>query len=107
MCSPTGSPVRVAWSRAERDGRVWYDLIDEFGVHWSMPDDQKLYMDVSFSPLADATIKDVRDYPWPKGDDPARFAGLRDRALRIRRETPYAVVSGITASARVRRSRVS
>jgi len=82
--------------RAERDGRIWHDLTDEFGVRWSMPDDQPLYMDITLNPLADATIKDVRDYAWPKGDDPGRFAGLRDRALRIRNDTPYAVVSGIS-----------
>jgi uroporphyrinogen decarboxylase len=82
--------------RAERDGRVWHDLTDEFGVRWSMPDDQSLFMDITFHPLAKATIKDVRDYPWPKGDDPGRFTGLRERALRLRSETPYAVVSGIS-----------
>ena len=36
------------------------------------------------------------DYPWPKGDDPSRFAGLRERALTLKQETPYAVVSGIS-----------
>jgi uroporphyrinogen decarboxylase len=82
--------------RAERDGRVWHDLTDEFGVRWSMPDDQPLFMDVTLHPLAKATTKDVRDYPWPKGGDSGRFTGLRERALRLRRETPYAVVSGIS-----------
>jgi uroporphyrinogen decarboxylase len=82
--------------RAERDGRVWHDLTDEFGVRWSMPDDQQLYMDITLHPLASAALKDVRDYPWPTGDDPGRFAGLRERALRLRSETPYAVVAGIS-----------
>lgn len=91
-----GSAYKGGIVRTERDGRVWHDLTDEFGVRWSMPEDQSLYMDISFSPLAKATIKDVQDHPWPKGDDPARFAGLRERALRLRRETPYAVVSGIS-----------
>jgi len=79
-----------------RDGRRWHDLIDEFGVRWSMPEDQMLYMDITSHPLANATLKDLKDYPWPKGDDPGRFVGLRERALRIRKETPYAVVSGIS-----------
>jgi uroporphyrinogen decarboxylase len=78
-----------------RDGRLWHDLVDEFGVRWSMPDDQPLYMDITFHPLADASIDDVRAYPFPEGDDPGRFAGLRQRALTLRNETPYAVVSGI------------
>jgi uroporphyrinogen decarboxylase len=82
--------------RAEREGRVWYDFTDEFGVRWSMPDDQPLYMDITLHPLARATLSDVRNYPWPRGDEPSRFAGLRERALEIRNETPFAVVSGIS-----------
>jgi uroporphyrinogen decarboxylase len=81
---------------AERGGRTWYDLTDEFGVTWSMPSDQPLYMDISYHPLADATIKDIRHYPFPKGDDPGRFKGLRERALHLKENTPYAVVSGIS-----------
>ena len=79
-----------------RDGKLWHDLTDEFGITWSMPDEQPLYMDISHHPLANATIADIRNYPFPKGDDPSRFAGLRERALAIRRDTPYAVVSGIS-----------
>jgi uroporphyrinogen decarboxylase len=82
--------------RRERDGRRWHDLTDEFGVVWSMPDDAPLYMDISRHPLADASLAAIREYPFPKGDDPGRFVGLRDRALALRRETPYAVVSGIS-----------
>jgi len=82
--------------KVERGGRVWHDLTDEFGVRWSMPDDQPLYMDITLHPLAKATVRDVRDYAWPKGDDPSRFTGLRERALGLRRDTPYAVVSGIS-----------
>jgi len=80
---------------AQRDGRTWHDLVDEFGVRWSMPDDTPLYMDITHHPLADATIRDLADYPFPRGDDPGRFVGLRERALHIRRDTPYALVSGI------------
>jgi uroporphyrinogen decarboxylase len=82
--------------QAERGGRLWHDLTDEWGVRWSMPDDQALYMDITHHPLAGASIEDLADYPWPKGDDPSRFAGLRERALEIRKNTPYAVVSGIS-----------
>jgi uroporphyrinogen decarboxylase len=81
---------------AERDGCAWQDLTDEFGVTWSMPDDSPLYMDITHHPLAEATVDDIRDYPFPKGKDPGRFEGLRDQALLIRNETPYAVVSGIS-----------
>jgi len=81
---------------AVRDGKLWHDLTDEFGVTWSMPEDTPLYMDITHHPLADATIADLDDYPWPRGDDPGRFEGLRRRAENIRDNTPYAVVSGIS-----------
>jgi uroporphyrinogen decarboxylase len=61
-----------------------------------MPDVLPYYMDISLHPLADATLADLNHYPWPKGDDPSRFAGLRERALMLKKETPYAVVSGIS-----------
>jgi len=80
----------------ERDGRKWHDLKDEFGVVWSMPDDQPLYMDISHHPLADATIDDIKEYPFPKGNDAGRFDGMRARALMLKNETPYAVVSRIS-----------
>ncbi len=81
---------------AQRDGKRWHDLTDEFGVRWSMPDDSPLYMDITHHPLAEASIDDLADYPWPKGGDPGRFEGLRERALKLRDETPFAVVSGIS-----------
>ena len=80
----------------ERDGRLWHDLTDEFGVTWSMPDDRPYYMDISHHPLAHHTLEDLAGYPFPQGDDPGRFEGLRDRAVELREQTPYAVVSGIS-----------
>jgi len=80
----------------ERDGRRWHDLTDEWGVRWSMPDDSPLYMDITHHPLANATLADLDAYPWPRGNDPGRFVGLRDRAEQILHETPYALVSGIS-----------
>jgi uroporphyrinogen decarboxylase len=82
--------------KAQRDGRNWDDLTDEFGIRWSMLEDAPYYMDITLHPLAKATRADLADYPWPKGDDPSRFAGLRERALTLKQETPYAVVSGIS-----------
>ena len=62
-----------------RNDRLWHDLKDEFGVVWSMPEDHPYYMDISHNPLANATIKDIAEYPFPKGNDPSRFEGLRER----------------------------
>ena len=73
-----------------RNGELWNDLKDEFGVIWSMPDKQQLYMDISKHPLAVATIKDLAAYPFPNGGDPSRFEGVREEVLKIQSETPYA-----------------
>jgi len=81
--------------RNERDGRVWLDLKDEFGIVWSMPEDCPMYMDISRHPLAHATLDDIRAYPLPRGDDPTRFTGVREQALELRRRTPYAICTGI------------
>ncbi len=78
-----------------RNGELWHDLRDEFGVVWSMPDKQQLYMDISHHPLAEATIKDIKSYPFPDGSDPARFEGVREEVLKIQQTTPYAVSTGI------------
>jgi uroporphyrinogen decarboxylase len=85
------------WSikKNRRDGRLWHDLTDEFGVVWSMPDDQPLYMDISHHPLAEATVEDIRQFPFPNGGDPSRFAGLRQEVSQLRKHTPYAISTGI------------
>ena len=61
-----------------------------------MPEDTPLYMDITHHPLADASIDDLPDYPWPEGNNAGRFDGLRDRAIQLRDETSYAIVSGIS-----------
>jgi uroporphyrinogen decarboxylase len=78
-----------------REGRLWHDLRDEFGVVWSMPDDQPFFMDITHHPLATATIQDLDRYDFPRGNDPTRFQGLRGKAQNMRMETPYAICTGI------------
>ena len=79
-----------------RNGQVWHDLKDEFGVVWSMPDEQQLFMDISHHPLADATIADLEDYPFPVGNDPTRFTGVRKQAQALRRDTSYGICTTIS-----------
>lgn len=79
----------------ERYGKLWHDLKDEFGVVWSIPDDNGLFMDISHHPLANATIEDIARYPFPDGTDRSRFTGVREAALKLRKETPYAISTGI------------
>ncbi|MCK4791956.1 MAG: hypothetical protein KAV87_49950, partial [Desulfobacteraceae bacterium] len=95
VCAHGPDSFKGGIEQNERDGKLWHDLEDEFGVVWSMPDDQQLYMDISHHPVADATVKDLADYPFPNGSDPSRFVGLRERALTMQKEIPYAISSYI------------
>jgi uroporphyrinogen decarboxylase len=78
-----------------RNGQLWHDLKDEFGVVWSMPEKQGLYMDISHHPLAGASIAEVANYPFPDGSDPSRFRGVREEVLKLRDTTLYAISTGI------------
>ena len=95
ICAHGPEGFKGGIEQSNRDGRLWHDLKDEFGVVWSMPDDQQLYMDISHHPLADATIDDIAGYPFPDSSDATRFTGVREQALQIRNETPYAISTGI------------
>ncbi len=96
VCAHGPESFKGSVELSRRGDRLWHDLRDEFGVVWSMPDDEPNYMDISYHPLAAATIEDLADYPFPKGDDPTRFTGVREEALRLRRDTPYALCTGIS-----------
>jgi uroporphyrinogen decarboxylase len=95
ICAHGPESFKGGIERNIRHGKLWHDLKDEFGVVWSMPDDQQLYMDISHHPLAEATVKDIGHYPFPDGGDPTRFTGVREKALELRNETPYAISTGI------------
>ncbi|MBI3948409.1 MAG: hypothetical protein HY321_21020 [Armatimonadetes bacterium] len=59
-----------------------------------MPKEEGRYYDLCGHPLSGATSpEDVRRYPWPDPADPARFAGLRERA-QAARDTGCAVILG-------------
>lgn len=95
VCAHGPEGFKGGIERHVREGRAWLDLRDEFGIVWSTPEDQQVYMDISHHPLANATVKDVAAYPFPRGNDPTRFTGVREQAMRLRNETPYAICTGI------------
>ena len=45
-------------------------------------------------PLAEATLHDLDDFPWPDPHDPGRVEGLADEARRLHQETDYSLVAG-------------
>ncbi len=86
---------KVGIEQNVRIGRLWHDLKDEFGVVRSMPDDQQLFMDISHHPLANASVEDIAAYPFPDRTDKSRFKGVREKTLKLRNETDYAISTGI------------
>jgi len=56
-----------------------------------MPADQMLFMDISYHPLAGATLRDVEAYSFPNGGDPSRFTVSAKKRWRLssRPPTPY------------------
>jgi uroporphyrinogen decarboxylase len=73
---------------------TWF--CDEFHISWRMPKDGGLYYDMFGHPLSGdhVTAVDVDRFAWPDPLDPARFAGLKEAALRVMEEEERAVVVG-------------
>jgi uroporphyrinogen decarboxylase len=69
--------------------------VDEWGIRRAP---YGFYDESVGHPLANCTLGSVKAYPMPDPKDPARFAGLRDRARNLQKETEYALVGGSPAT---------
>jgi uroporphyrinogen decarboxylase len=69
--------------------------IDEWGVEWAKVELPKggYYYEMAVAPLANATVADLDDYPWPDGRDPGRVEGLAETFRRIHNDTEFAILS--------------
>jgi len=65
-------------------------FVDEFGATLRKPEGS-YYYDWQEFPLPEPSIEAVEKMPWPDPEDPARFAGLRERVTKLRNETDYAL----------------
>lgn len=78
------NPVAVAPLRKPialtPDGR-YYEMYDELGIGWRMPVDGGHYFDMVRRPLEDIEDEeDIDAYEIPRGDDPSRFPGMKEKA---------------------------
>ena len=76
-----------------KSGLRWLNertFVDEWGVTYRQPENWPQY-DMICHPLAEATIEDLEDYPWPDVEDESRHTGLRDEARDLHENTNYAV----------------
>jgi uroporphyrinogen decarboxylase len=70
------------------------ELIDLFGVTWKRADyGPGSYMELHKSPLANARIEDLDDYPWPDPLDRGFTDGLAEETKTIYEETDYALMA--------------
>lgn len=51
------------------------------------------YNEITYHPLAEATVEDLENYPWPDPDDPGRTRGLEEKARRLYEETEYGIMA--------------
>lgn len=83
MRPPTGFRQQVA-----PDGGWYYD----WGLIYREHGDGMMY-EYTNRPLAGATIESLDDFPLPDARDPARWAGLREEAEKLYRETDFALAA--------------
>lgn len=81
-------------SKVSLPGPVPGLVYDEWGIGRTqvIREDGSFYNEMVYHPLANATLQDVLDYPWPDPYDPARIEGLRQKVLRLRQDTDKALV---------------
>lgn len=64
---------------------------DEWGCGFLMPE-SSLYYNLVESPLRNATIDDLENYPWPDPNDAGYLTGVETRARALANEGQYGVV---------------
>lgn len=70
-------------------------FINEWGVKYHFPKDNKLsYVPVG-STLSEGDISDIDKYNWPDPFDPGRTQGLREEARLLNDENKYAIVGNV------------
>ncbi|MDW7674430.1 MAG: uroporphyrinogen decarboxylase family protein, partial [Bacillota bacterium] len=93
--SPNKSSI---WNLAFDEDESYQYFTDEWGIRWRMPLGHGLYFDMHKNPMAAfKTVGDLEGYPYPDPNDPARYVGLRERALKLHEEGHAIVMSSIGA----------
>lgn len=72
----------VHWDSKEGSDKssAWY--YDEWGAQWKKPH-TSFYYDPVGAPLKEATVEDLRHYPWPDPNEKSRFENLDKEAQAI------------------------
>jgi uroporphyrinogen decarboxylase len=84
-----GNPNSWSFMPRETDNGLY--VKDEWGCGFVMPK-SSLYYNLVDSPLKDATIDDLENYPWPDPDDKGYLRGVGQRARKLSENGEYGVV---------------
>ncbi len=84
-------PRTPEWPQIEERGQ-YLALEDEFGIGWQRPLSGGLYFDMYHHPLAEASIDDMRSYPFPDPRDARRFEGMEQQVQELSEDGRYPVV---------------
>jgi len=79
------------------DGALIYDQWGVGRAKMQLPNGS-YYFEAVEHPLSHATLKDIEEFAWPDPYDPVRLEGVREKFLRIRKETDKAIVARFSTS---------
>lgn len=87
------------WNIVNRDIGEYWEYVDEWGITHHRPKPAGLYYSLVRAPLSAASVTqdDVRAYRFPNTGDPARIAGLRERAQKYRAQGKAVMLKGVLA----------
>ena len=85
--------ISVKLSSGKGGGELPETITDSWGIkHKLVRQTSGEYYEVSANPLAKATKKDLKDYPWPTTDVGEKADSLRERAKHLHEKTDLALV---------------
>ncbi|HUW20839.1 MAG TPA: uroporphyrinogen decarboxylase family protein [Sedimentisphaerales bacterium] len=89
---PLAAGAGSAWELKIEEEGDYLLLYDEWGSRLRMPKQGGHYFDWWEYPLKESTMDALRKFKWPDPHDPARYAGLKDKAKELYENTEYAIV---------------
>ncbi len=82
------------WQLDLKDDGEYLHYVNEWQIGLRKPKAGGHYFDLVEFPLKEPTHAALEAFPWPDPADPARWAGLRDKARLLHESTPYGLVIG-------------
>lgn len=90
----TNVPIQWKVNTEEDDNYTYYK--DGWGITRKMPKKEGLYYDIVSYPLSNIPTNAIAKYSWPNPTDPLIFGDLKEKTLKLYKETDAALVVGRT-----------